>query len=265
MAPLDSAKHLAAKLKKLRHTLKVWSKDLSNLNLLISNCNAVILFMDSLEDRWPLFNTERNLRSLVKAQIVKLLHYKNLYWKKCYLVNRVKLGDQKTKFFHAMATISFRRNSIPQLVNDSGAVVYDHASKADLIWSSFKGRMRISTNPSMVFNLSELVAIHDDLDQLATAFEEEEINGIVRKMPSDKALGPNGFNGHFLKKCWTLIKQDYYRLCHDFFRGDASLVSINESFITLVPKVLSPESVNDFRPISLLNSSIKLITKLLAD
>ena len=41
--------------------------------------------------------------------------------------------------------------------------------------------------------------------------------------------------------------------------------SINSSFITLVPKVSNPESVNDFRPISLLNSSIKLLTKILAD
>jgi hypothetical protein len=33
----------------------------------------------------------------------------------------------------------------------------------------------------------------------------------------------------------------------------------------LVPKKDNPESVNDFRPISLLNSSIKMISKLLAN
>jgi hypothetical protein len=32
-----------------------------------------------------------------------------------------------------------------------------------------------------------------------------------------------------------------------------------------VPKTNNPESVNDFRPISLLNSSIKLLTKILVD
>jgi hypothetical protein len=40
---------------------------------------------------------------------------------------------------------------------------------------------------------------------------------------------------------------------------------LNESFITLVPKKNNPETVNDFRPISLLNSSIKLLTKILAE
>ena len=41
--------------------------------------------------------------------------------------------------------------------------------------------------------------------------------------------------------------------------------SINHSFITLVPKVRNLESVNGFRPISLLNCSIKLLTKILAE
>jgi len=43
------------------------------------------------------------------------------------------------------------------------------------------------------------------------------------------------------------------------------LSPINTSFITLVPKVSSPEQVNDYRPISLLNSIIKTITKISAD
>lgn len=79
------------------------------------------------------------------------------------------------------------------------------------------------------------------------------------------ASGPDGFNEHFLKKCWQLIKPDYYRLCADFHSGQVNQQSINDSLIMLVPKVLNPEIVNDFRPISLLNISLKIITKLLAD
>jgi hypothetical protein len=35
--------------------------------------------------------------------------------------------------------------------------------------------------------------------------------------------------------------------------------------ITLIPKVSSPENVNEYRPITLLNCVLKLITKLLAN
>lgn len=41
--------------------------------------------------------------------------------------------------------------------------------------------------------------------------------------------------------------------------------SINGSYITLIPKVDNPTLVSDYRPISLLNTSLKLITKILAD
>jgi hypothetical protein len=47
---VNSASLLSAKFKKLRQALKRWSKQLSNLNMLISNCNMVILFLDTLEE-----------------------------------------------------------------------------------------------------------------------------------------------------------------------------------------------------------------------
>lgn len=54
-----------------------------------------------------------------------------------------------------------------------------------------------------------------------------------------------------------------YELCDVFYAGEICLQSINGSFVTLVPKKDVPIMVRDFRPISLMNSSIKLITRLL--
>ena len=84
-------------------------------------------------------------------------------------------------------------------------------------------------------------------------------------MPSDRAPGPDGFSGAFLKACWPLIKHDFYALCDQFHEGSLDLTSINDGFITLIPKTNSPETVNDYRPITLLNCCLKLLTKLLAN
>ena len=62
-----------------------------------------------------------------------------------------------------------------------------------------------------------------------------------------------------------MIKDDFYELCFDFFDGHVNLESINTSFITIISKINNPETMNDFRRISLLNCSIKLLTKILAD
>ena len=167
--------------------------------------------------------------------------------------------------FHAMATLTYRRNSISQLRDDSDFFVSDHESKAALLWTSFKNRMGVSSSPKMHFDLPNLVQAHHDLSSLVQPFTTEEIDLVIKMLPIDKVPGPDGFNGLFLKKWWNIVKEDFYRLCEDFFEGHLDLESINYSYITLVPKVNNPEGVNDFRPISLLNSSIKILTKLLAD
>ena len=84
-------------------------------------------------------------------------------------------------------------------------------------------------------------------------------------MPADKAPGPNRFNGYFIKSCRETIKIYFYSLCFDFFNETLDLQSINNFFITLIPKTNNPTTVNDFRPISLLNCVLKIITKLLAN
>jgi hypothetical protein len=256
---------ISSKFKSLRSALKLWSKNISNLKLLIANCNTVICFLDNLEDSRGLFNPEINLRAAVRRQLRSWLHCKNLYWKKRYTVNRIRICDECTKFFHGMATISHRHNSIPQLMDEQGMLIQDHESKAGLLWTSFRNRLGISINPIMLFNLDSLIAPVGGLDDISAPFSHEEIDRVVRFMPSDKALGPDGFNGLFLNKCWPIIKNDFYSLCSEFYSGAADLESINTSFITLVPKKPQPETVNDFRLISLLNISLKVLTKILAD
>ena len=73
------------------------------------------------------------------------------------------------------------------------------------------------------------------------------------------------FNNEFLKKCWPIIKTDFYRLFMDFQDNSNCLGSINRAFITLIPKTDGVQTTSDFRPISLLNTSVKLITKVLAN
>ena len=104
-----------------------------------------------------------------------------------------------------------------------------------------------------------------DFDSLTVPFTHKEIDDVIKEMPPDRAPGPDGFNGAFLKACWPIIKHDFYDLCAQFYDGTLDINSINDGLITLIPKINSPETVNDYRPIMLLNCCLKLITKLLAD
>jgi hypothetical protein len=51
----------------------------------------------------------------------------------------------------------------------------------------------------------------------------------------------------------------------NFFTSGKLLKEMNSSFIVLIPKIQNPSVINHFRPISLCNTTYKIISKLLVD
>ena len=194
---------ISAKFKRLRYDLKQWSKSLSKIRMLIDSCNRVIKYLDTIEEFRALFNPEWNLRSLVKQKLSSLLMQQTQYWKQRNIVNRIKYGDECTKYFHSMATVNYRRNLIAQIQDDYGVSLIQHEDKAHYLWHSFKNRMGVSREVSMAFDLSSLVSVcsYDILEGLVAPFTKAEIDNIIKRLPADKAPGPDGFNGVFIKKC----------------------------------------------------------------
>jgi hypothetical protein len=164
-----------------------------------------------------------------------------------------------------MATERFRRNSIAMVKDSNGVEVTDHQVMAGMFWKSYKERMGQSEGIDMQFNLQSLLSKVDGLDALTIPFEKQEMDDVIKAMPADRAPGPDGFNGQFLKKCLSIVQNDFYRLAQDFWEGKLNLQNINGSYITLVPKKAVPEEVNDYRPISLTNVCLKFLTKLAAN
>ena len=150
-------------------------------------------------------------------------------------------------------------------MDDNGQLVVTHAEKANLIWHSFKERLGISSFTSLGFDLASYLSNPPDLSELVVPFATAEIDSVVKALPSDKSPGPDGFNTDFIKHCLPLICTDFYRLCSHFYDNNLCLQSINGSHIVLVPKKDDAQKISDFKPILLLNTSVKIITKLLAN
>jgi mannosylglycoprotein endo-beta-mannosidase len=261
----DSAKILSAKFKLLRKGLKNWSQSISAINLIIENCNKVILRLDEFEELRPLHITEWNFWKIVKCKLNQLLICKKDYWKKRCIAKWAKFGNENTSYFHSMATIRYRQNTIASLTREDGSLATEHHEKAGLLWHTFKDRLGFSTPINPSFDFAQYIHPVANLDTLSLPFTREEIDKIVEELPSGKAPGLDGFSGLFIKKCWPIIKHVFHRLCDEFWEGKVNLQSINDAFITLVPKNNSPEGPNNYRPISLLNISLKILTKLLAN
>ncbi|WVZ53298.1 hypothetical protein U9M48_004264 [Paspalum notatum var. saurae] len=90
---------------------------------------------------------------------------------------------------------------------------------------------------------------------------EKEIRDAVFAMEHNKAPGLDGFPAEFYQKFWDIIKDDIMQMFLDLHAGDLPLFSLNFGVITLVPKVLEANRIQQYRPICLLNVSFKIFTK----
>jgi hypothetical protein len=71
--------------------------------------------------------------------------------------------------------------------------------------------------------------------------------------------------GAFFRSCWDIIKEEIVAAFHCLFNLNAGpLTKLNGSLLMLLPKLESAEQPDDFRPISLIHTFTKLVSKVLA-
>lgn len=94
----------------------------------------------------------------------------------------------------------------------------------------------------------------------------EEVWAAIKTLLADKAPGPDGYTGKFYKISWPIIKEDVMEALNRVLQGDVSkLHLLNSAYVTLLPKKAEALEVKDFRPISLIHSFAKIVTKILAN
>ncbi|KAJ0533803.1 putative RNA-directed DNA polymerase [Helianthus annuus] len=100
---------------------------------------------------------------------------------------------------------------------------------------------------------------------LIQPFSLLEINNAIWECDGDKALGPDGINFHFIKRCWDGIQNDFFKLFDEFFVNASIIPGCTPSFLALIPKVNDPGGLGDYRPISLIGCVNKVISKVLVN
>jgi hypothetical protein len=85
-------------------------------------------------------------------------------------------------------------------------------------------------------------------------------------MPKEKSPGPDGFIGSFFRTCWDIIRDDIMAAVNQFYNlNQQGLHFLNQALVVLIPKKINAERISDFRPISLIHSFAKFISKMLAN
>ncbi|KAJ0585427.1 putative RNA-directed DNA polymerase [Helianthus annuus] len=208
---------------------------------------------------------ERKLRVSIRVKLKKLesARIKDLHQKS--RLNWIKYGDENTKFFHAVVNLNKSRSRINGL-NVNGVWVTEPKVIKENIRRWFKKHFNESIRRRPTFSNLGLPSISaEESETLVMAFSEDEIKIALKGCDGNKAPGPDGFTMKFYKKFWNHIKPFLVKLMNDFHSSGEISIGCNSSFLALIPKSSDPQNMADYRPISLVGSIYKIISKLLTN
>ncbi|GJW31555.1 RNA-directed DNA polymerase, eukaryota [Tanacetum coccineum] len=173
-------------------------------------------------------------------------------------------GDENSKFFHGIVNRKRVHLSVKGVMVDGEWVDEPNRVKEEFR-SHFANRFQDTGVSRCRLNFrfpSRLTA--DQISDLEKPVSSDEIRKAVWSCGENKSPGPDGFTFEFFRKYWDSIGPDMCVAVEWFFRHNSFAKGCNASFITLIPKSQDPKTVSDFRPISLIGSLYKVVTKILA-
>lgn len=113
-------------------------------------------------------------------------------------------------------------------------------------------------------NIPKLVTPEHNV-MLMRPIECKEVEEAVLQMEKGKAPGPNGFIVDFFQSYWDLVKEEIWEVVEESMRMGQVLTASNTTILSLIQKEHGADSPSKFRPISLCNVVLKIITKVMAN
>ncbi|KAK1283185.1 hypothetical protein QJS10_CPB21g01656 [Acorus calamus] len=213
----------------------------------------------------PLSGENREKRSELKVTWYRLLRLEELEWKQRSKERWLKEGDNNTKYFHRIANMRHRVNHIGRLEVE-GEVMENMPTIESALVRYFSLAFQKEREPNLTWFDEDLKKVPNHLwSALEAPFTEMEIQKAIFGADGDKSPGPDGFGLRFYDEFWVVVKNDLFELFQEFYTGSMGIGCLNATFFTLIPKKEGAIRVEDFRPISLVSSSYKMIAKALAN
>ncbi|XP_058776653.1 uncharacterized protein LOC131650973 [Vicia villosa] len=219
--------------------------------------------LNELETDLAIGGDSLNPVEMEKRRVAAVGIWQNLHLKESMLKQKsrqkwIQEGDLNTKFFHASLKARNRRNSMISLHTGSGVV--DNVDQIkEVVREHFCKRFSsVGSDRPHILNLGFNKLSEVDSCSLEEQFSREEIKAAIFACEGDKSPGPDGFNLSFIKRCWSIVGEDFVAFIQEFHHLAKLPKAMTASFIALIPKVDNPQKIEDFRPICLIGCFYKI-------
>jgi hypothetical protein len=197
----------------------------------------------------------------------ELLYREQMLWLQRSRVTWLKEGDRNTNFFHQKAIWRARKNKIKKLKDDDG-IWQEVPSDMERMATSYFQELFTrdpSLNPDDLVAMTQPKVTEQMNEDLCKDFTDDEIGDALFQIGPLKAPGIDGFPARFYQRNWGTIKVEVINAVKLFFATGRMPEGVNNTAIVLIPKNDQPETLKEFRPISLCTVIYKVIAKCMAN
>ncbi|GJU20655.1 RNA-directed DNA polymerase, eukaryota [Tanacetum coccineum] len=248
----------------VERVIRVWNKS----NVLSDSSTNLISELEVVDSRIDKgFGTIEDAKSRVEllSKIQDIDKLKSIETAQRSKVRWAVEGDENSSFFHD--TLNKKRN----IRNIRGVMIngvwVENPEKVKREFYTHFSKRFCCPGPSYVrlqMSFPNMLSIDQQLD-IECEVSNAEIKKAVWDCGTDKAPSPDGFSFDFYRRFWYLIEKDVCDAVRYFFIKGEIPNGYNASFIALIPKIPGANMVKYFRPISLVGSLYKIISKILAN
>jgi len=93
----------------------------------------------------------------------------------------------------------------------------------------------------------------------------EEVREAVQKGKRHKSPDPDGIYHEFFIKKWDIVKDDLTDMIKNMYMEGSVPDSQKHGYIVCLPKQATPMSPENYRPLTILNTDYKLLTRIIAN
>lgn len=204
---------------------------------------------------------------VVASQLREALRQEEIWLKQRSRVLWFQEGDRNTGYFQAQAAHRKRINRITSLENAQGQILQDPEEVKKEI-SDFYHELYQTQGYKPMEELLNCVqpSVTEHMNEYVNKpYVADEVKKALFDMAPSKAPSVDGFTAGFYQRHWDVIGEDITVVVLEFLNGGELPLGLNDTSITLIPKVRHPQKISQFRPIALCPVLYKIAVKAIAN
>ena len=185
-------------------------------------------------------------------------------------IEKLKYMDKPSKYFYDLEKMRGKSKNIEELSNENGNTINtkeDILAEIEHFYTKLYSQEPTNkTEQEKIYKLLEKKQIDpSEMETLGDFITTKEIKTALNQMQSNKSPDSDGIPNEFYKTFWPELKEELCEMLNNIYIKQSLSQTQKQAIIKLLYKKGDPRELKNWRPISLLNTDYKILSKIMAN